>query len=251
LRGTLQIFETKISNYSYQEILEKIDEKVLRKEKFVIHYVNIYLLQRAIKDNKFQILLDSFDKLHSDGIGTYLASKLLYGRKGLKEHLTGTDLYYKILELANKKKYRCFFYGGSSLASSLIEQNLKKKYPNLIISGNIPNEDVFSMETVKKISESNSDILFIGLGTPKQEEWVSQYSTKINIPVQLTTGSGIDFMSGNMKRAPLILRKTGFEWLFRLYLEPKRLWKRYIWGIPLFLFQISIFKLKLMFKEKN
>jgi N-acetylglucosaminyldiphosphoundecaprenol N-acetyl-beta-D-mannosaminyltransferase len=88
----------------------------------------------------------------------------------------------------------------------------------------------------------------IGLGTPYQEYWLSSYSKEIDIPVQLCIGSGIEFLSGLNKRAPRILIKFGLEWLHRLIMEPKRLWKRYIIGIPLFTFKVLIIKIKLMLK---
>jgi N-acetylglucosaminyldiphosphoundecaprenol N-acetyl-beta-D-mannosaminyltransferase len=121
-------------------------------------------------------------------------------------------------------------------------------YPDIIISGAIPRDTSFDKEIVEKIRISNSDILFIGLGTPFQELWLSKFNNTIDIPVQIAVGSGIDFISGNIKRAPKIMQKLGFEWLFRLFIEPKRLWKRYILGIPIFIFQLLLFKLKLVFK---
>ena len=121
-------------------------------------------------------------------------------------------------------------------------------YPDIIISGAIPRDTSFDKEIVEKKRISNSDILFIGLGTPFQELWLSKFNNTIDIPVQIAVGSGIDFISGNIKRAPKIMQKLGFEWLFRLFIEPKRLWKRYILGIPIFIFQLLLFKLKLVFK---
>ena len=238
----------KIFDCSYHEFLETIEDKIHSRENYIILHINIYIAQKALKDTNYKNLLEKFSELHSDGIGIFLASKILYGKNGFKNRLTGTDSYYKILELANRKKFKCFFFGGSEDAIIMLNKNLNKMYPDIIISGAIPRDTSFDKEIVEKIRISNSDILFIGLGTPFQELWLSKFNNTIDIPVQIAVGSGIDFISGNIKRAPKIMQKLGFEWLFRLFIEPKRLWKRYILGIPIFIFQLLLFKLKLVFK---
>jgi len=120
-------------------------------------------------------------------------------------------------------------------------------YPKLIIKGVIARKLCFDENILNEINSSNSDILFLGLGTPYQEKWIATFGKKTNIPIQIAAGSGIDFLSGVYKRAPEMLRKLGLEWLFRLFSEPKRLWKRYLLGIPHFVF--LIIKQKLFTKE--
>ena len=162
--------------------------------------------------------------------------------------ITGTDLYFFILTLADKDKLNCFFFGGSSDAVKILPETLQKKFPNLRISGILPRETEFSAETLETIKNSNSDILFIGLGTPLQEEWIASHFDSVDIPVQIAIGSGIEFISGVKKRAPEFFRNYGLEWLYRVYLEPERLWKRYVFGIPIFMFKIIVLKVKLLLK---
>ena len=248
MKSQLEIFGLSINNFSYEDILKIIDEKVSKREKYILLHINVYILQYALKDKNYKSLLNIFNALYCDGIGIYLASKIFYGKNGFKNRLTGTDSYYKILELANKKKFKCFFFGGSEDAIEMLNKNLNIMFPDIVISGAIPRDTSFDKEIFEKIRISDADILFIGLGTPYQELWLSKFNNIVDIPVQIAVGSGIDFISGNIKRAPKIMQKLGFEWLFRLFIEPKRLWKRYILGIPIFLFQLLVFKLKFVFK---
>ena len=248
MKETVNILGVNILNTSYDEISTLVEQKINYREKFSFHNVNASILLKYCKNDAIKKNLNSFSALLGDGMGIFWASRILYGKNGLKERITGTDLYYYILNLANKDKLKCFFFGGSRNAVKILPETLQKKFPNLHISGILPRETEFSTETLETIKNSNSDILFIGLGTPYQEEWISSYFDQVDIPVQIAIGSGIEFISGVKKRAPEFLRKFGLEWLYRVYLEPKRLWKRYVFGIPIFMFKIIVLKVKLLLK---
>lgn len=250
MNSLIDILGVNITSASYEEISRLVGEKINKKEKFSFHNVNVNIVLSYRRNEQFGKSLDSFSSLFSDGIGVYWASKILYGKKGLKYRITGTDLYYYILNLANEKKLKCFFFGGSLNAVKLLPGTLQNWFPDIQIPGILPRETDFNDETAEKIRNSNADILFVGLGTPYQEEWIAKYSDSINIPVQIAIGSGIEFISGAKKRAPLFFREYGLEWLYRVYLEPKRLWKRYVSGIPIFMFKIIILKIKLLLKIK-
>jgi len=249
LNTDIIIFQQKIENASYFDIIFKIEKNIAERNTFFFHYVNFFILLESLKNTKLNNNLFKFDSLFADGIGVFWASRIIYGKRGLTYRITGTDLYYKILANAEKNNYSCFFLGGSKKASELLRENLLKKYPRLkikgILSGNM--ESVYN--EIDRIRESKADILFVGLGTPDQEKWLVNNYREINIPVQLCVGSGIEFLSGVRKRAPAFLRKIGLEWIHRLILEPKRLWKRYIIGIPVFIFKVIIFKYKLLIKK--
>jgi N-acetylglucosaminyldiphosphoundecaprenol N-acetyl-beta-D-mannosaminyltransferase len=244
----LKILDLDIISYGYKEILNAIEVKLSLRTYFSFAYVNSYIALTARQNVSLRNDIADFSARFPDGIGIYWASKLLYGKLGLKERVNGTDLYYKILDLAQKGNYIIFFFGGSDKAASLLNQNLKMIYPNLIISGIIPKDESFDEQILEKINQTNSDILFLGLGTPYQEKWIATFGKKCNIPIQIAVGSGIDFLSGTYKRAPKVMRNIGLEWLYRLFLEPKRLWKRYLLGIPHFIFLIV--KQKLFSREK-
>lgn len=243
----MKILGLKIENSTYNEILAEIDTTISLKKQFSFSYVNAYVALLANKNAELHKNLNEFSALFSDGIGMYWASKLLYGKFGLSERINGTDLYFKILQLAEKKKYKVFFFGGGEEAVANLKKNLIKSYPHILIGGIIKRDTNFTEDILSSISHSNSDILFVGLGTPDQEKWIASFGKKCNVPIQISVGSGIDFLSGAYQRAPALFRKFGLEWLFRLMLEPKRLWKRYLVGIPTFLLQV----IKQKFSKQN
>jgi len=245
----INIFGFNILNYSYDDLLKIVEETIIKQQKVCISYVNFYVLQRILKSRELSNCVEKIRILHSDGIGIYWASKFLYGKKGFKEKVNGTDLYFKILELANSNKWKVFFYGGGQQNSIEVEDNLRKKYKNLLLSGVLSRNDIINKDELVRINQSNSQILYVGLGSPEQEKFLSEYSSQINIPVQIAIGSGIDYISGNYKRAPLVLRKIELEWFYRLLKEPKRLWKRYLIGIPVFVFKILCFKVRLIMNK--
>lgn len=227
-----------IGLWSYDKLLKSIENSVENNNYLLLSYVNAYVLLQTKINNDFAELLRTNLTLHADGIGVYLASKLLYGRNGLQERINGTDLYTRIIQLADKNKHTLYFLGGRENAIEVLSSRLKKLYPGINVKGISGKESIDNESLLEKLNSSNSDILFVGLGTPLQEEWVVNQGKECNIPVQICVGSGIDYLAGTYKRAPVFLQKVGFEWLFRLIIDPKRLWKRYLIGIPHFILLI-------------
>jgi N-acetylglucosaminyldiphosphoundecaprenol N-acetyl-beta-D-mannosaminyltransferase len=251
LNGKVNILGLNITNASYEDIVSTISDKILKREKFTFHNVNVSILLKYLKDTEFRNSLDSFSCLYSDGIGMCSASRFCYGKKGLKQRVTGTDLYSYILDYANSNKLKCFFFGGSEESAKHLPGVLNRKYPGISVTGIMPRSIEMKNEIAEEIKNAKPDILFVGLGTPYQESWIAKYSDEIGIPVQIAVGSGLEFISGAKKRAPAFFLKFGIEWVYRIYLEPGRLWKRYFFGIPIFMFKIIIFKLKLLTINEN
>jgi N-acetylglucosaminyldiphosphoundecaprenol N-acetyl-beta-D-mannosaminyltransferase len=234
----LKILDLEIADCGDSEILDEMQTNLSSRNHFSFLNINAYIALEARKNLLLRNDLNSFSRLYSDGIGIYLASKILYFKSALSQRVNATDLYFKVLELAQKNQLKVFFFGGGQKAVSILKNNLMKLYPSLLIGGIIQRNLNLDEQILQKINSSNSDILFLGLGTPHQEKWIATFGQKCNIPIQIAVGSGIDFLSGTYRRAPKFIRTIGLEWLFRLFLEPKRLWKRYLIGIPHFIFLI-------------
>lgn len=231
-------------NSDYDEIISMIHEKICKRELFTFLNVNPHIINEAHKNPELSKNLNKLSAIYADGVGVYRASRFLYGNSGIEKKITGTDLYYKILDYAEKYKRKVFFFGGGDEAVDKLESVIRTKYPNLEIGGILKRETNFTDFTVTKIRYSNSDILFVGLGSPYQEDWLAKFSRQVNVPVQIAMGSGIEFLSGNYKRAPEIFQRFGLEWFYRFLNEPGRLWKRYFLGNPYFIFKIILQKLK-------
>lgn len=245
----MEILDQNISNSDYSEIMFSISHKLKSRNLFSFLNINAYILTLSKKDKELQNNLKKFSELFADGTGIYLASRLIYGKSGLRKRITGTDLYYKILALAEEQSYKVFFFGGGEKAVSILKNRLLKEFPKLCISKVIGRQNSFDEELVARINEVNADILFLGLGTPLQEEFIATYSNKINIPIQIAVGSGIEFLSGNERRAPIVMRKLGLEWSYRVLRNPRRLLLRYLTVIPGFM--LSILKQKLRVDKQS
>lgn len=178
----------------------------------------------------------------ADGISLVLLSRL----KGypLKKRVYGPDLMLELLKLAEIKGYSNFFYGTTQITLDLLTDNLRIKFPKLKIAGVYsPPFAPLSAEEDKKIIELinkvSPEIVWVGLGTPKQQLWMHEHSDKLKVPVMLGVGAAFDFFAGIKPQAPRWIRESGFEWLFRLITEPKRLWRRYLINNLLFVYYVA------------
>lgn len=155
------------------------------------------------------------------------------------ERVYGPDLMLAVCEESLKQGYRHFLYGGEDGIPQLLAQQLQKRFPGLCITGTYsppfrqltPEEDTAVIQT---INESGADIIWVGLSTPKQERWMAEHVGKLNAAVLIGVGAAFDFHAGVKKQAPHWMQQHGFEWLFRLLSEPRRLWRRYLIYNPLF-----------------
>jgi N-acetylglucosaminyldiphosphoundecaprenol N-acetyl-beta-D-mannosaminyltransferase len=161
----------------------------------------------------------------------------------------GPDLLLALCEQSLSTGYKHFFYGGTQKVLEDLKNNLTKKFPGLQIVGTYappfralePSEEIQIAEIVK---QSKPDIIWVGLGSPKQEQWMYDHVGKIDAPLMIGVGAAFDFLSGHKPQAPLWIQKSGLEWLFRFFHEPKRLFKRYILGYPRFVMLVLIELLK-------
>ncbi|MEW6652829.1 MAG: WecB/TagA/CpsF family glycosyltransferase, partial [Bacteroidota bacterium] len=231
-----QILGCEISDYSYEEILQYVENCIENNKRLNLTYVNAHLALLVKKNPNFQKLLNSFF-IYTDGIGIFCAKRMLLKEQSFRT--VATDLNSLILELADKRKFRVFFFGGSVQACIVLRDKLKSLFPSLCVTGIMSREIQINDELIEKLNASESDILFVGLGTARQEEWIVQNEVNVNIPVKIAVGSGIDYLAGTYKRAPKIMQRVGLEWLFRLIYDPRRLWRRYILGLPHFIYLVA------------
>lgn len=169
----------------------------------------------------------------ADGYSIVYASKYL--GTPLKERVTGPDLMKEIINISEIENYRHFFFGAKDGVAKQMASNFLKEYPNLKIVGiesppfrklsKDENNQINSM-----INKSKCDILWVSLGCPKQEIWILQNKSNLNVPVIAGVGAAFDFYSQNVKRAPKWVQNLRLEWFYRILKEPRRLWKRYFVG---------------------
>jgi N-acetylglucosaminyldiphosphoundecaprenol N-acetyl-beta-D-mannosaminyltransferase len=160
------------------------------------------------------------------------------------DRVYGPDLMLKLCEESITKGYRHYFYGGNEGVPELLKSKLEEKFPGIQVVGTYsppfrPLTDEEDENIINTINNAKPDIVWVGLGAPKQERWMAKHVDRLEAPVLIGVGAAFDFHAGLVKQAPAWIQKSGFEWLFRLSQEPRRLWRRYLKNNPLFVLLIA------------
>ncbi|MBR4131170.1 MAG: WecB/TagA/CpsF family glycosyltransferase [Bacteroidaceae bacterium] len=214
--------------------------------KTLINTIYAYSYVVAQKDAFFAEALNRCDYLMPDGAGIVKACRWLKTKSQPKERIAGWDLFMFEMQALNRKttKSKVMFLGSSEKVLSLIRERAAIDFPNLeVVTYSPPYKSEFSDEDnqamIKAINDANPDLLWIGMTAPKQEKWTYKHWDKLDIHCHCgCIGAVFDFYAGTVKRAPLWWQKHSLEWLYRLLMEPRRMWRRYIIGNAKFLYYI-------------
>ncbi len=237
-QSRLNIFGVPIVMTDCAELMQTIEDAAAKKSQVTITYANQHTLNILYKNDELIDIFKQFTIVHQDGVGIHLAANILYGKKALAYRLTGSDFYVYAKDYFAGKPLRLFFLGDKPESLALI----KGSCPGLQIAGMQDGYSFDDSSVIEQINASECDVLFVGLGCPKQEAWVIRNKSKITAPVIICVGDGLKIFAGNKVRGPLWAQKAGLEWFFRFLHEPARLWRRYFLGIPLFF--IRVFRIK-------
>lgn len=239
----ISIFGIRMLNITMTNALALIEDRINAKQKTSIFFVNADCLNKVFVDKDYYQILSGNEVVFPDGIGIKLAGKML--KTPVIDNVNGTDMLPLLCAIAQKKGYRIFLLGAAPGIADTMKENLEKKYPGLQICGTrngFFNWDAEAKEVIEEINSAKTDILLVAFGAPLQEMFISRFGSGINAFAMMGVGGLFDFYSGRIPRAPLWMRKLGCEWIFRLLQEPKRMWKRYIIGNPLFLYRVFRWK---------
>ena len=222
--------------------------------KVLINTINAHSFNVAQKDELFAEALAKGDYLIPDGASIIKACRFLGAKSMPEERIAGWDLFSFEMDrlerkseerIVNSEKLRVMFMGSSEKVLAMIRERAKVDYPNLeVVTYSPPYKPEFSeadnKAIIKAINEADPDLLWIGMTAPKQEKWAYQHWKELDIHCHVgTIGAVFDFYAGTAQRAPLWWQRHSLEWLYRLVKEPKRMWRRYVIGNPLFLWNIS------------
>jgi N-acetylglucosaminyldiphosphoundecaprenol N-acetyl-beta-D-mannosaminyltransferase len=200
---------------------------------------NAWVVTLAERNAAFREAMRSADLVVPDGMSVVLASRWLGGR--LPERVTGGDLMERLCAAGAAHGFRIFLLGGPPGAAVMAGANLTRRYPGLQLCGTwCPppgfESDPDELERMRRtIREASPDILFVGLGAPRQEIWMQENRALLHAGVIVAVGAALERQAGLRRRAPRWMQRLALEWLFRLILEPRRLWRRYLLGNPRFL----------------
>lgn len=239
----INVCGTEIDRYTFKEVVTKITDRAASggEPQYVVtpNAQHILLLRQDPYLRK--IYRDAFLVI-PDGFSVICASWLL--KPPLPERVTGVDVFEQLCEIAPQKGLRIFLLGGRPGAADLTAQILKDRYPGIEIVGTDcpplgfekdPKQNERISATIKAAAP---DILLVGLGAPKQEYWIYEHYQSLGVPISLGIGGSFELISGMVKRAPQWMQDYGLEWLFRLSMEPRRLWRRYLIGNPHFIWLV-------------
>jgi N-acetylglucosaminyldiphosphoundecaprenol N-acetyl-beta-D-mannosaminyltransferase len=217
--------------------------------KTILH-TNAYCLNLAFENSWLRQYINSADLVFCDGAGVLIGAKLLGCQ--LPGRITYADWFWQLANLAENNHFSMFLLGSKPGVAEKAAANLIKKHPCLKIVGmhhgyfdksleSSENESILAM-----INSLQPNILIVGFGMPIQEKWLMENRWRINANIALTGGAAFDYVSGDLQRAPRWMTDHHFEWLGRLIIEPKRLWRRYIIGNPVFIFRVLMQRIGLL-----
>lgn len=217
----IEILGVKIDDITLEEFLTELKRGIESKSPEFVVKPNAEIVTFAQKDLEFKQILNESFLAPPDGIGLILASKFL--GKGLRSRLGGPELMLSILNFAEKNGYRVFFLGSKPEVLQGLVKEVKKSFLSLKISGFRDGYFKDLNEVISQLKEAQADVIFVGMGYPRQEKWIFTNLNKFDRGVFIAEGGSFDFLSKRTRRAPEFIRKIGFEWLFRVILQPWRL----------------------------
>ena len=223
----------------------KRDLEAIPPGKKLINTINAHSYNTARKDGLFAEALQRGDALIPDGASIVMACRWLKADSQPKERIAGWDLFIMEMERLNRKGGKCFFMGSSEKVLALVRERAAAVYPNITVETySPPYKPEFSDEDnraiIEAVNKADPDLLWIGMTAPKQEKWTYTHWDELKIRCHTgTIGAVFDFFAGTVERAPEWWQKHSLEWLYRLLKEPKRMWRRYIIGNAMFLWNIT------------
>ena len=225
------LLNTYINNVTMSETIAAIEQMIAKDKKSYIVAINVDVVMKIENDPYLKQVVDNADMVLVDGKPLIWISRL-YG-KPLKAKISGSDLVPLLCEVAAQKKYTIFIIGGKEGVAEQAKRKLEEKLPEIKIVGTYAppfgfEKNEIELNTInRKISEVHPDLLISCFGCPKQEKWIYENISKYEAKVSICAGATVDFLAGNVNRAPRWMSEHGLEWFYRFLQEPKRMFKRY------------------------
>jgi exopolysaccharide biosynthesis WecB/TagA/CpsF family protein len=222
------LFGLLIDQLTMTQALERCDQALQSRRRLLIGVVNAAKVVTLGQNATLRQSLLGCDLMLADGQSVVWASRLL--RRPLPERVTGIDLFEGLLERAVAGRYSVYLLGATDQVLTDLQANLARLYPGLRVAGarNGYFADDEASEVADDIRRSGADMLFLGMSSPKKENFLADFGTGLDVPIQHGVGGSFDIYAGLTRRAPAGWQKYGLEWAFRLLQEPRRMWRRYL-----------------------
>ncbi|MBN2209618.1 MAG: WecB/TagA/CpsF family glycosyltransferase [Candidatus Coatesbacteria bacterium] len=232
MRQTSTVLGISIDILTLDKLLEAVERLVTGEAPpyHQIAYLNVDCINQYYRNSAYKEIIDGADLVYADGMGVVWASRL-FG-VSLPERLTAADFIDNVCQLCQEKGFSIFLLGSEPGVAQMAADKLLERFPKLKVAG--VEDGFFDAENEEKvvgrISAASPDILLVGMSVPKQEFWIRRHIDRLGVPVCWGVGALFEFISGFTRRAPKWMGDYGLEWLYRLILEPSRLWRRYLLG---------------------
>jgi N-acetylglucosaminyldiphosphoundecaprenol N-acetyl-beta-D-mannosaminyltransferase len=241
LRPSSPIFDIPIDLAQPAELLRTISAWGADRRTRRVMYVNAHVVNQSRVTPGLDLALQRADLVYCDGYGVRLAARVL----GLPvpHRMTGADWIWGLATLCERSNQPIYLLGSEPPIAREAAARLRRWYPKLDVVG--AHHGFFGLDSphnervIEDINAHGPSIVLVGMGTPKQELWVDRYAERLNGAVVWTVGALFDYVSGHTPRAPRWLADNGLEWIFRLTIEPQRMWRRYLLGNPIFLSRVA------------
>jgi len=237
----IQIIATPVYPTSYEDACDRIQAWALAKTSCYVVAANVHVVMTAYWQRSYQQVINGAVLVTPDGMPLVMGLRLLGVKQ--QQRVYGPDLMLAWCDRAAQAGIPLYLYGGTKAMLETLQQNLVQRFPGLIIAGtHAPPFRPLTLEEEAadrdRIHASGASVVFVGLGCPKQEEWMARQQDKLNA-VMVGVGAAFSFHSGEVSQAPRWMMAWGLEWLYRFAMEPTRLWRRYLINNPAFLILFS------------
>ncbi len=239
----VNILGVRVSLIDMTAALDEIDRWIAAREPHYICVTGVHGVMESYRDPDLRAVHNAAGLVTPDGMPLVWLSRL----RGFRHvrRVYGPDLMLAVCRRSIAAGYRHFFYGGTQETLRALEASLLRRFPGLRIAGSLappfrPLTEEEDAQITSRIRAAQPDILWVGLSTPKQERWMASHVGPIGAPVMAGVGAAFDFHAGRKPQAPVWMRQSGLEWLFRLATEPRRLWRRYLVNNPMFIWLVLL-----------
>lgn len=239
---SINILDVPLSLLDQQQLLAALAELVAERRKSLVLSGNVHALNLTCRHAWLRALFQRATIVRIDGFGVRLGARIL-GRR-TPARMTWADFIHALAPFCAQHGLRLFFLGSRPGIAEQAADQLRRQYPGLSIVGTHHGHfdktpgSAANAAVIAAVNAAQPDILLLGFGMPLQERWLTDNWEQVNVPVTMTAGAALDYISGNLRRGPRWMTDHGLEWLARLLIEPRRLWRRYILGNPTFLARV-------------
>lgn len=234
-----------VSAVNMDQALERLDRWIADGERQYVCVCPVHSIMECRRSEAVRAIFNSAGMVTPDGMPVVWVAR--WSGHPQVGRVYGPDLMLAVL---GRQRHRHFFYGGGPGVAKRLAESMKGRFPQVDIAGVLeppfaPLDQLCTPEAARAINDSRPDVVWVGMSSPKQDRWMAQMRPLLDAPVLIAVGAAFDFHTGAVRQAPLWMQRSGLEWLFRLALEPRRLWRRYLVDNPWFLWELALQKTRL------